>query len=209
MPGLWGKRLKDETMIRKIDNISSEQLVQVRRTIGEAFVSNELFHNWGNESERYTDVLRYMSIYVDYVYRAEELYANEDMTGFIGLEDSAHAPVLPRIRMILRMFAAIPYGRIKSFLHFVSLIRGHIQTRAVENVCYILTCNTAAEFQTAPTGIYDRSGRILTESVTGEEGLLIYDLEDTPLNFGEAGRKMISDSLKQEKTVSGRGKNHE
>ena len=77
----------------------------------------------------------------------------------------------------------------------LSLIRGHIQTRAVENVCHILTCNTASEFQTAPTGIYDRSGRILAESVTGKEGLVVYDLGDIPLNFGEEGRKMISDLL--------------
>ncbi len=68
------------------------------------------------------DVLKYMSIYVDYVYRAGELYANEEMTGFIGLEDSAHAPVLPRIRMILRLFRAIPYKRIKSFLHFANQV---------------------------------------------------------------------------------------
>ena len=90
-------------MIKKVENISSAQLERLRKTVGEAFVSNELFHNWGSETERRDDVLKYMSIYVDYVYRAGELYANEEMTGCIGLEDSAHAPVLPRLRMIFRM----------------------------------------------------------------------------------------------------------
>ena len=109
-------------MIKKVENISPEQLEMLRKTVGEAFVSNELFHNWGSEAERRGDVLNYMSVYVDYVYRAGELYANEDLTGFIGLEDSAHAPVFPRIRMILRLFAAIPYRRLKSFLHFANQI---------------------------------------------------------------------------------------
>lgn len=109
-------------MIRKVENISQEQLEKIRKTIGEAFASNELFHNWGSETERRGDVLKYMSVYVDYVYGAGELYANEAMTGFIGLEDSAHAPVFPRIRMILRLFRAIPYKRIKSFLHFANQV---------------------------------------------------------------------------------------
>lgn len=76
-----------------------------------------------------------------------------------------------------------------------ALIKGHIQTRAVENVCPILTCNTCTSFQTAPTGLFDRSGKMLAEVHRGNEGLLVYDLEQNPLNFGERGRKDISDSL--------------
>lgn len=109
-------------MIRKAENLTAEQLEKIRKTIGEAFVSNELFHNWGSVSERRDDVLKYMAIYVDYVYQTKELYTNEEMTGFIGLEDSAHAPVFPRIRMIFRMFTAIPYKRIRTFLHFANQI---------------------------------------------------------------------------------------
>ena len=109
-------------MIRKVENISEEQLERIRKTIGEAFVSNELFHNWGSESERQDDVQKYMSIYTDYVYRTGELYANDDMTGFIGLEDSAQAPVMPRIGMILRMLAGIPFRRIRSLLHFAGQV---------------------------------------------------------------------------------------
>ena len=76
-----------------------------------------------------------------------------------------------------------------------NMIKGHIQTRAVENVCHILTCNTAAIHQTAPTGLYDRSGRTLIELEKGTEDLLIYDFEPTPMDFGEYGRKEISDLL--------------
>ena len=75
------------------------------------------------------------------------------------------------------------------------MIKGHIQTRAVENVCFVISCNTCSPFQTAPTALFDRSGRILAEMERGKEGLLVYDLEKTPLNFGETGRKEISDSL--------------
>lgn len=75
------------------------------------------------------------------------------------------------------------------------LIQGHIQTRAVENVCYTLTCNTCAPCQTAPTSVFDRSGWMVSELEKGKEALLLYDLEKAPLNFGELGRKEISDLL--------------
>ena len=110
-------------MIKKAENLTEGQLRSIRETVGEAFVSNELFHNWGTPEERRGDVLKYMSIYVDYVYRTGGLYANEEMTGLIGLEDSAHAPVLPRIGMILRMLAGIRFSRIRSLLHFAGQVR--------------------------------------------------------------------------------------
>ncbi len=82
-----------------------------------------------------------------------------------------------------------------------SLIKGHIQTRAVENVCHTLTCNTGAPCQTAPTGMFDRSGKVLAELEAGKEGLLVYDLDPAPLNFGESGRKEISDRLCRQRTL--------
>ena len=42
--------------------------------VGEAFVTNELFHNWGSVEERQEDVMKYMAFYVDYIYQAGELY---------------------------------------------------------------------------------------------------------------------------------------
>lgn len=76
-----------------------------------------------------------------------------------------------------------------------SLIRGHIQTRAVENVCPVLSVNTCASFQTAPTALFDASGKALCELEPEKEGLLIYDFEKKEPNFGEIGRKTVSDRL--------------
>ncbi|MCH5353507.1 MAG: carbon-nitrogen hydrolase family protein [Acutalibacter sp.] len=75
------------------------------------------------------------------------------------------------------------------------LIRSHIRTRAVENVCPILTVDTIRPYQTAPTALYDRSGGVLAELERNKEGLLVYDWEKTELTFGEQGRKEISDSF--------------
>lgn len=75
------------------------------------------------------------------------------------------------------------------------LIRSHIRTRAVENVCPILTVNTSASFQTAPTALFGRSGQVLLELERDKKGLLQYDLDFPPLDFGEQGRKEISDML--------------
>lgn len=76
-----------------------------------------------------------------------------------------------------------------------ALIKGHIQTRAVENVCCTLSVNAASPYQTAPTAFFGRSGEILGELPPGKEELLICDFEPSPLNFGEIGRKEISDAL--------------
>ena len=111
-------------MIKKVEHLSKYQLKKIRELIGEAFVTNELFHDWGSYDERHDDVMTYLSLYVDYVYRAGELYANEDLTGFIGLEDSAHARKLPQIWMLIRMMAKIRRSRLKSLLNYADQIRG-------------------------------------------------------------------------------------
>ena len=61
------------------------------------------------------------------------------------------------------------------------------------NVCYTLSVNTAGPYQTAPTAIYDRSGNTLVELKRNTPGLLVYDLALPELDFGECGRKEISD----------------
>lgn len=75
------------------------------------------------------------------------------------------------------------------------MIKSHIRTRAVENVTYTFTVNTIHPYQTAPTLLYDKSGRLLCETERNKENLLIYDLNKESLDFGEAGRKEISDWL--------------
>lgn len=77
------------------------------------------------------------------------------------------------------------------------LIKSHIRTRAVENVTYTLAVDTICPYQTAPTVLYDRSGCSLVELKRNEEGLLVYDLENSEPDFGEKGRMQISDWLMQ------------
>ena len=110
--------------IKKLTGLTEEELGRIRTLIGESFVTNELFHNWGSVEERRDDVMRYMSIYTDFVYEAGELYSNEDGTGFIGLEDSAHAPKWPQIRMLCRLLAGIKFKKIKALMKFVKQIEG-------------------------------------------------------------------------------------
>lgn len=75
------------------------------------------------------------------------------------------------------------------------MIKSHIMTRAVENVTYTLSVNTISPFQTAPTILFDRSGQVLNETVKNEECLLVYDLEKKEMDFGEKGRKEVTDLL--------------
>lgn len=75
------------------------------------------------------------------------------------------------------------------------MIKAHLRTRAVENVTYTLSVDAISPYQTAPTALYDRSGSSLSELNRKEEGLLVYDLEKGKLDFGEQGRKQISDEL--------------
>lgn len=81
------------------------------------------------------------------------------------------------------------------------LIRGHIRTRAVENVCPILTVDATHPFQTAPTMLTNASGTVLAEMERSQEGLMVFDYEPAQPNFGERGRKEISDLLVLESTT--------
>ncbi len=75
------------------------------------------------------------------------------------------------------------------------MIKAHILTRAVENVTYTAAVNATAPFQTAPTILYDKSGRLLCEAERNQEQLCIYDMEKSENDFGENGRKEISNWL--------------
>ena len=77
------------------------------------------------------------------------------------------------------------------------LIKAHLRTRAAENVCPILSVNAIHPFQTAPTALFDASGKILCELERNAEGLLVYDFSPIPLDFSELGRKEISDRIAQ------------
>lgn len=76
-----------------------------------------------------------------------------------------------------------------------NMIRGHLQTRAVENVTTTISVNAISPFQTAPTVVFGKSGQCIKECVRNKPELLIYDFEKTENDFGEKGRTLISDTL--------------
>ena len=76
------------------------------------------------------------------------------------------------------------------------LIKSHLKTRAIENVIPVLSVNSAAKNQTAPTAAIDQNGAVVSELPRHEEALLIFELEKATQNsFGAKGRKYISDLL--------------
>lgn len=75
------------------------------------------------------------------------------------------------------------------------LIKGHLRTRAVENVSTVISVNTYKPFQTAPTAVIGKNGQVLMECNRNVSGFLIYDFEKTDDSFGDIGRREISDSL--------------
>ena len=75
------------------------------------------------------------------------------------------------------------------------LIKSHLRTRAVENVCPVLSANDISPFQTAPTAYFDENGRIAAELPKNTENLLIHDFNLSALSLGAQGRKAISKQL--------------
>lgn len=73
------------------------------------------------------------------------------------------------------------------------LIKGHLQTRAVENISTIVSVDSIHPYQTAPTAVFGKSGQILKECRRNQSELLIYDFEKKEDDFGETGRRTISD----------------
>ncbi len=75
------------------------------------------------------------------------------------------------------------------------MIRGHLITRAAENITPVLSVNTIRPNQTAPTCFINASGAVCREHQKNQEGMIIHDFEKQELNFGELGRKLYSDQL--------------
>lgn len=111
------------------ENISKYELGEIKRMIGEAFVTNELFHEFGDINTRKELVLRYMDIYLDYVYESGALYTTDDRKGAIGFISSKKAPVFPQVKMLIRLLFAIPFKNMKRFL-------GHVKQISNSNSLY-------------------------------------------------------------------------
>lgn len=74
-----------------------------------------------------------------------------------------------------------------------NIIKSHLVSRAAENVMTILSVNSTAPFQTAPTAVFDGNGRTLMEAVPGTEQLLIFNYNRPEITFSMRGRITNSD----------------
>ena len=108
--------------IKLIEKISKNELAEIKRMIGEAFVTNELFHEFGDIDSRRELVIKYMDVYTDYVLESKALYVTEDYKGVIGLIHSKKAPLFPQLKMLLRLLKVIPYKVLKKYMFHIKQI---------------------------------------------------------------------------------------
>ena len=108
--------------IALLEEVSAKQLAAIKAMTGEAFVTNELFHEFGDIESRRELVIKYMDIYTDYVYESKALYVTEDHKGVIGLLHSRKAPVVPQLKMLIRLLRVIPFRVLKKYMAHVKQI---------------------------------------------------------------------------------------
>ena len=77
-----------------------------------------------------------------------------------------------------------------------SIIRSHLVTRAVENAFHVVSANTVAIGQTAPTMVVSPDGIVLCEASDREEDLVYFDYQRGEPNFGRQGRIEVSTTLR-------------
>ena len=132
--------------VKLLENVSKNEMDEIKRMIGEAFVTNELFHEFGDIDSRRELVIKYMDIYTDYVYESKALYVTEDHKGVIGFIHSKKAPIIPQLKMLFRLLKVIPFKVLKKYMSHIKQIAGtnnqyaskpHIDTLfvCVDNKC--------------------------------------------------------------------------
>lgn len=110
--------------MQKLEKIPSQELKQIKEIIGEAFVTNELFHEFGSVAERRELVMKYMDAYVQFVYESGCLYKTEDGQGYIGLAFSEDEAIFPKIKMLFRLLCCIPPKIMKRYMNHIKQIAG-------------------------------------------------------------------------------------
>ena len=108
--------------IKLLKDVSKSELAEIKKMVGEAFVTNELFHEFGDVNDRKELVMKYMDIYTDYVYESKALYVTEDHKGVVGFIHSKKAPVYPQMKMLLRLLKVIPFKTLKKYMSHVKQI---------------------------------------------------------------------------------------
>lgn len=108
--------------ITLLKDASKNELDEIKKMIGEAFMTNELFHEFGDIEERRELVMEYMNVYTDYVYDSKALYVTEDHKGVVGFIHSKKAPVFPQIKMLVRLLKVIPFKILKKYMSHIKQI---------------------------------------------------------------------------------------
>lgn len=108
--------------MKKLENLSKTELSEIAATIGEAFVSNDLFWSFGSIEERKNLVLKYMDIYVKATYKMGALYVNSDNSGYIGLSSGTQKFIFIKINMMLQILHILPFSIMKKFLTHIKQI---------------------------------------------------------------------------------------
>lgn len=108
--------------MKLVENLSATELQNIKNLIGEAFVSNKLFTELGDEQSRRDIVLKYMDAYVDFVYKSKALYCSDDKNAFIGLNKSCDKNFVQQIILILKIFFIIPKKSRKNFFKHINQI---------------------------------------------------------------------------------------
>ena len=127
--------------ITLIDNVSKSELAEIKKMIGEAFITNELFHEFGDINDRKELVMKYMDIYTDYVYESKALYGTENHKGIVGFIHSKKAPVYPKLKMLIRLLKVIPFKTLKKYMSHIKQIPGSNKQYAAKPHIDILFSN--------------------------------------------------------------------
>lgn len=127
--------------MEKVKNISAAELQTIKELIGEAFVTNELFHEFGSVDDRRELVFAYMDAYVECVYESGLLYRTTDKTGYIGLAFTGEERLVPKLKMLVKMVKTIPFKTLKKFMHHVKQIKeGNARYQRQPHVDVLMVC---------------------------------------------------------------------
>jgi len=78
-------------------------------------------------------------------------------------------------------------GNLQENIERYNLLKGHLQTRAVENVMTVISVNSITKYQTAPTAVFDPSGDVICEATKSQEELLLYEYIEPEMTYGQKG----------------------
>lgn len=133
--------------MKLVENINKDELIKISKIVGEAFINNELFHEFGEIECRRPFVMKYMNEYVKCVYELKALYSNEDGTAFIGLSYSDKKKMIPQIKMIFTLLRIIPYKVNKRFLNHIKQISDGNKKYTVNTYLEVLFVCVSKEHQ--------------------------------------------------------------